>query len=43
MFDSPCLAENEATFEISEGGIIDPRDWTDDICRFLFYLKKLQS
>ena len=26
VFDSPCLAENEAIFEISEGVIIDPKD-----------------
>lgn len=26
IFDSPCLPENEATFEISEGGITDAKD-----------------
>lgn len=26
IYDSPCLPESEATFQLSDGGIIDPSD-----------------
>lgn len=27
IYDSPCIPESEAVFQLSEGGLIDPTEW----------------
>ena len=37
IFDSPNLAENEAIFEISDGGIVDAKDWWKSIENYMYW------